>query len=130
MVIIDGPEPLDVDQLTLGIFFELVPHREPALSVDIAFDVDVILSFRELVDPGRHIFISNGFSSHLLVLLVHWLQQFLGHVREIIKCDLRGVLHEGEHIRTLVELISLAADLYTWELGFEFQQLGSIKDIW
>jgi hypothetical protein len=46
MVIIDGPEPLDVDQLTLGIFFELVPHCEPALSMDIAFYVDIILSFR------------------------------------------------------------------------------------
>ena len=64
------------------------------------------------------------------MFLVHWLQQFLSHVREIIKCDLRGVLHEGENVRTLVELISLTTDLYTRVFGFKFQQLGSIKDVW
>ena len=44
MVIIDGPEPLDVDELCLGVLLELVPHGEPALSVNITLDVDVILS--------------------------------------------------------------------------------------
>lgn len=44
MVIINGPEPLDVDELCLGVLLELVPHGEPALSVNITLDVDVILS--------------------------------------------------------------------------------------
>ena len=97
VVIIDGPEPLDVDHVAFGTFFEFVPHSKPALSMDIAFDVDIILSFGELVDPGCHVFVSDGFSCHFLMLLMHWLQKFLSHVREIIESNLRGVLREGEH---------------------------------
>ena len=44
MVIIDGPEPLDVDKFSFRILLELVPHSESALSVNIALNVDIILS--------------------------------------------------------------------------------------
>lgn len=81
MVIIDGPEPLDIYQFTFGIFLKFVPHGESALAGNIALDVDIILSLRKLIDPGADIMALDGLSCHLLVLLMHWLQQLLSHVR-------------------------------------------------
>ena len=120
VVIIDGPKPLYIDQLALGVFLEFVPHGKPALPVDIALDVDVILSLWQLVDPSGNVLISSGLSSHFLMLLMHRLQQFLSHVREVIEWDLWGVLDEWEHLGAFVELIGLATDLYARVFGFEF----------
>lgn len=43
VIVVDGPEPLDLDWLVLRVLLVLVPDSEPALLGGTASDVDVRL---------------------------------------------------------------------------------------
>lgn len=87
VVVIDGPKPLYIDALSLGILLKLVPHSKSTFPMNIAFDIDIILSLTSLINPTLLILVSRYIPRHFLMPLMHGLQQLLGHVSHVVEGD-------------------------------------------
>lgn len=124
VIVVDGPEPLDLDWLVLRVLLVLVPDSEPALLGGTASDVDVRLGH------SCGVWLNWTFQiDHLGMPRVHRIQQLLLHFLKIFVNLSRSLFHKRQNIRTLEQIVALSTYFNTRVSGYEIFHFAFRKEI-
>ena len=132
MIIIYGPEILNIYRFIRRIFIIFIPHCEPALLAHSALHVDVTGCRLRTVDVVVEVtvfvqlFVTGG--GLRVVLVVHNLYQLFVQTVEVVVGLALSVFDVIQYFSHLVQLVLFPSNFKVWEQFFDFLSSFFIKN--